>query len=502
MDLLRNIDALRESDDIAYIHNEQRLTYRELNHKANLLAQYIQDRLQDDKTPIPVYGHKDMLMLICFLACVKSGRAYCPIDIGVPKNRVESIFETVNSSLILACEETEIQNEAMINKQEMEAIIANGVQEIDAQYALKQEDVYYIIFTSGSSGKPKGVQITYDNLNHFLEWSVSLANADTTSKIFLNQAPFSFDLSVMDVYTALASGGTIFALDKEVCKEYRTLFDALHKSNAHVWVSTPSFADMCLIDKSFNSTLLPHIETFLFCGEILTNETAKKLQERFVNAKVINTYGPTETTVAVSDVLIDQQMVETCNPLPIGKAKPGTWIKIMNEEGTLLADNEKGEMIIMGDTVGKGYFQNSENTKRAFFQMEWEGKVVNAYHTGDKGYYKDGNLYYCGRMDLQVKLNGYRIEICDIEQNLMRLDRVENAVVLPHYKNDKIKHLIACIIYDGDTTQRFQIAQKLAAQLKQYIPEYMVPKKFVFLNELPMTNNGKVDRKALQGAVS
>lgn len=502
MELLKTLEEFASSNAIAYIHNGETLSYQDLLQKANRLAHYLQSELKDDKTPIPVYGHKDPLMLICFLACVKSGRAYCPIDAGIPKNRIEAILETVQSSIVLSSEELDVAQNGIVDKTKLYEIIDTHTEEIDSSYALTSEDIFYIIFTSGSTGIPKGVQISYANLNHFLEWSIPLANAQSKAKVFINQAPFSFDLSVMDLYTSLGSGGTLFTLDKELQKDYHTLFEALASSKANVWVSTPSFADMCLVDKSFCEDMMPDMETFLFCGEVLTNETARKLLQRFPNAKVINTYGPTESTVAISDVVITEEIIENSNPLPIGVQKPGTWLQIIDEQGNCLPDMEKGEIIIVGNTVGKGYFHNPEQTKKAFFTRVIDGVEMPAYHTGDKGYLEDGMLYYCGRMDLQVKLNGYRIEICDIEQNLMKVDGVENAVVIPNYKEGKIKNLIGYIVYQGDTSQRFQLGQSISASLKQFVPDYMVPKKYVFIDEMPMTNNGKADRKALQEGLS
>lgn len=501
MKLLEKLDSLKHDEVDAYIHNEEHLTYKELHDKSDRLAHYLNERLKDDKTPIPVYGHKEAMMLVCFLACVKSGRAYCPIDSGMPENRTQAILQAVDSSIVLCCRELASSMPSLVQREEIKHIIETHDASIEPSCYVKEEDTFYIIFTSGSTGVPKGVQIAYNNLNHFLEWSIPLANAAQGKKVFINQAPFSFDLSVMDVYTALGSGSTIFALDKDVQKDYHRLFEALKASHANVWVSTPSFADMCLADHAFSKKLMPELQKFLFCGEILTNDTARKLIERF-DADVINTYGPTESTVAVSDVQIIEEIVQKENPLPIGKPKPGTWIEIVDETGECLPDMEKGEIVIIGNTVGQGYFHQLENTKKAFFTKNILGAFYPAYHTGDKGYMKDGMLYYSGRMDLQVKLNGYRIEIADIEQNLMKVEKVKNVVILPHYKAGKIKNLVAFVVYDGDTSQRFQLGQSISASLKQFLPDYMIPKKYIFIEEIPMTNNGKIDRKALQEVLS
>lgn len=498
MDLLQQLDTYYTRDSLlAYRHNEDSLSYHALLSKANKLAYYLQTTLQDDKTPIIVYGHKSPWMLVCFLACVKSGRSYCPIDTGVPLQRTISIIEAVSPSIILACEELPYEHDAIMNVAGIEKIMDADGPELGNEYYVHGDDIFYIIFTSGSTGLPKGVQISCDNLGNFVEWSLNLGGIDKQHCTFMNQAPFSFDLSVMDLYTSLASGSTLHALDKEVQKNYATLFQSLKESGTNIWVSTPSFADMCLVDKSFTSALLPELKLFLFCGEILTNDTAQRLLERFPGAKVINTYGPTETTVAISEVDITKDVITNHNPLPIGIAKPGTYVRIVDEQGMCVPDGEKGEIIIVGDTVGKGYFQNEEMTKKAFFTYGIDDVKYPAYHTGDKGYMVDGMLFYSGRMDLQIKLNGYRIEIADIEQNLMKIEHVKHAVVMPNYKDGKIKNLTAVIVYGGDTTQRFQVGQAIAKDLKMLVPDYMVPKKYVFIDTMPTTNNGKADRKAL-----
>lgn len=147
-------------------------------------------------------------------------------------------------------------------------------------------------------------------------------------KVFLNQAPFSFDLSVMDLYTCLACGGTLVTMDRTVQADFSRLISFFKKSNIGVWVSTPSFADICLSDKNFSQALLPELSVFLFCGETLTNITAKKLQQCFPTVKIMNTYGPTETTVAVTEVLVSPELEEAENPLPVGRIKPGSFLEI------------------------------------------------------------------------------------------------------------------------------------------------------------------------------
>lgn len=499
MEILERIEKYKDSKAIAMVHNGDHITYQYLWESSNRLAGYLQQTLKDDKNPLIVFGHKEPFMLICFLACVKSGRAYCPIDITVPPSRVQSIIETVDGKYILAVEDIASESKRVLSRIEMETIINNDSYVIDRKEFVKPNDVYYIIFTSGSTGVPKGVQITSRNLSRFVDWAVSLKKDH--HRVFINQAPFSFDLSVMDLYMALGSGSTLWTLDKEIQKKYSDMFTSLQNSNANVWVSTPSFVDLCLIDKTFDQNLLPNLELFLFCGETLTNKTVELLHQKFPQAIIYNTYGPTESTVAITEVEVTKEVCNAYNPLPVGKAKPGTWIKIM-QEGLEMNPEQTGEIIIVGDTVSCGYYKNVENTKKSFFTMDIDGVTYPAYRTGDRGYLKDNQLFYKGRIDLQIKLHGYRMEIEDIEKNILKVENIKSIVVLPNYEDDKVKSLTAYCVYDGDTSSRLKTTQIIKQQLREVIPEYMIPKKFIFIDHMPTTNNGKVDRKKLMEAVS
>lgn len=427
--------------------------------------------------------------------------AYCPIDISVPLNRAEAIIKEVAPEIILTTEELSLEYNNILSYEKIYSIIENETGQIEDSQAVSSEDVFYIIFTSGSTGTPKGVQITRDSLDRFIQWGLTLGSGiqENEKNIFLNQAPFSFDLSVMDLYLSLYSGGTLWALDKKVQGDMRLLLESFKQSEASVWVSTPSFADVCLADPSFRQELLPKLRRFLFCGETLTNRTAERLMKAFPNTEIVNTYGPTESTVAVTGVLVTPELNQNLNPLPVGKAKKGTWIFIMDEQGNSLPEGEYGEIVIAGDTVSVGYWNNQERTKKAFGVCEIEGHPYRLYHTGDKGYLKDGQLFYCGRIDLQIKLHGYRIELEDIETNIMKLPEIQKAAVLPVYRDEQVRSLTAYVVTRNAVKDSFFMTQQLREKLKEYLPEYMIPKKMVFLETLPMTNNGKVDRKALGG---
>lgn len=510
MDLIQIIDNYGGiyRDRAAHVYRESSLAYEALKEKSDALACYLIDTYGDDKTPVVVYGHKQHEMLVCFLACVKAGHAYIPVDISLPAQRVLDIIESSQTRLILAVSapgQTIAGN--ILGLDAMHAIIDANIGRIPSvSYRVKQDDTYYIIYTSGSTGQPKGVQITLANLESFVRWGLGLCGLESvpaSSAVFLNQAPFSFDLSVMDLYLALASGSTLYSIDKTMIANLRELFAYLGRSAVSVWVSTPSFAEMCLADSHFDENLLPDLRLLLFCGETLSNSCARKLYERFPQAKVINSYGPTEATVAVTALHVDRTMCDTIEPLPVGYVKQDCRILIVSPDGRAVQDGGRGEIVIVGDSVSTGYYRNEEMTAKAFAQRVLENSVAKrSYRTGDEGYLQDGLLYYCGRIDFQIKLNGYRIELEDIENNIRKLGYVANAVVLPVRKDDKVQYLAAVVVLNTTFDQKeFETGQMIKHNLKALLPEYMIPRKIVFRDSIPMTVNGKVNRAVLMEAI-
>ena len=237
-------------------------------------------------------------------------------------------------------------------------------------------------FTSGSTGEPKGVIITAGCLDAFLAWMLAEHSFGEGREVFLNQAPFSFDLSVMDLYLSLATGGTLYSITRREVADFKSLYRSLDASGVTAWVSTPSFAQLCLVERSFAGARLPDLRRFLFCGETLLPETAGRLLDRFPDAEVWNTYGPTEATVATTSVRITRDFVAQAGPLPIGIPRPGTSMYLLDDAGAPPPAGERGEMIIAGPNVSPGYLGRPDLTAKAFFD---EPDGSRAYRTGDWG---------------------------------------------------------------------------------------------------------------------
>ena len=481
MDLIERIDRWGKvaPDRVAHSSGGRTLTYGDLLARSDALAAHLASTLHDDKSPVAIIGHKEPEMLVGFLGAVKSGRAYIPVDTSIPAERRKKIVEVAQAALTLTPEK-------------IAAISSGGVP--DPALRVGAHNPFYIIFTSGSTGEPKGVVITLDCLTTFVRWMTGEQKFFESGETFLNQAPFSFDLSVMDLYLSLATGGTLFSITKDEIANPKQLYAALGKSGVTTWVSTPSFAAMCLVERGFSSAMLPAVRRFLFCGETLAPETAAQLLDRFPAADVWNTYGPTEATVATTSVRVDRDVLEKFSPLPVGRTMPGTRIVVVGENGTPVAEGERGEIIIAGPNVSPGYLARPDLTARAFSMLDG----ARAYRTGDWGRFVGEQLFFEGRMDSQVKVNGYRIELGDLEANLRAVAGVRDAVVLSVEKNGRVDSLAAFVILsECGAESDFKLSLRLKAQLGEKLPAYMIPRKFFPLHAFPMTANGKADRRKL-----
>lgn len=477
-------DIIFTRQTTAYICDKSFLTYDDLQMYSLRLADYLH---REGNSPILVYGHKSPMMIICFLACLMAGRAYIPCDESIPKTRIEEIIQMSGAKIALCNQKLEIKGIECLEKAKIVSICLSDKAYNFSSNSINMDSDAYIIFTSGSTGMPKGVRISYSNLENFIKWFSQIRIIkETNPKVILNQAVFSFDLSVADIFYSLTNGASLYAVSRAVQQDFSLLFSAFKDSNAEMAVITPSFAQMCLCDKSFNQELLPFLKIIFFCGEILKPITVRKLFERFPNLHIINAYGPTEATCCVTCIEITKEMSEL-EHLPIGEiSSSAVNIDIIGENGEVLSDNQKGQIVLCGKSVSKGYsFVESD-----LFVHSGKGQC---FYTGDIGYKKNDYLYFVSRKDEMIKYKGYRIELGDIENNLCKISGVNGAVVVAKfYDNGNAKFLTAYVCCE-ESFEKKSIKEKL----KIYLPEYMIPKIVYFVDKIPLNSNGKLDKSKL-----
>lgn len=495
-DIIKKIDEIATSDPdrIAYDYLGQTNTYGDLKKRSDAWAHKIASLDIPDKAPIMIWGGQNFEMVASFLGCVKSGHAYIPIASYSNAERLTMIQDVSKSVVVLAIDELpdiDLNGVQVVKPDEVE----DGNYDIDEKNFVEDDDNFYIIFTSGTTGKPKGVQISHKNLLSFVNWELTDFDLPENPS-FLAQAPYSFDLSVMSLYPALVAGGKLVVLPHDVTQNFAQLFATLPKLQFNVWVSTPSFAQMCFLDRTFDGEHHPDLTHFLFCGEELPHSEAAMLKKKFPNSHIFNTYGPTETTVAVTQVEITDEVLEKYDRLPIGRAKEDTRITIDTSKGDKPGE---GEIIIEGPSVSKGYMNNPEKTEAAFFKKD--GDEYLSYRTGDAGFFDGDMLFYRGRIDFQIKFNGYRIELEEINFYLTKNDLVRYGVAAPKYNKDHtVKQIVAEIELKDGVRRKYsdaELTKLIREDLAKNVMPYMIPQRYVYRDALPISQNGKVDIKAV-----
>ncbi|CAM7726735.1 MAG: AMP-binding protein [Enterobacteriaceae bacterium] len=454
--------ALRDPaspQQLAISGSDEAITWQQLSVAVTDWAQRYQQCNQPAGTPVVLYGHQQAEFAVALYSCLLHNIPYIPVDCIYPQERLKEICQLANAPFYY---------DVAAKK-----FIATGI----TGQVLAEPDLAYIMFTSGSTGKPKGVQIGRESVWHFMKW-VSKDFSLPEKPVLMNHAVFSFDLSLIPLLANLATGGHIVLNAKEDIAAENWL-DRLKANDVSVWVSTPSFAYQRLLSPQFNSDYLPELNVFIFIGEVLNKALVKQLRRRFPQAKILNSYGPTEATIATTVVEITDEILNNDNPLlPVGVMMPDTHMEITAD----------GELIIWGKNVMRGYLGLPQENATKLLRRESE--EYRGYRTGDLGY-EDGLIYCQGRNDSQIKLNGYRIEINEIENRLLAMSGISEAVVLPLMKScGSVLRIAAFCVTD-------LAPEVIKTSLSKVIPHYMVPSQIIIKDALPLNPNGKIDRKLL-----
>ncbi len=467
LQLLDFVECQKDSEKLAISASDKDLTWNEFKSEVEKLKLELLKHNLPKGHPVIIYGHKEANFIVSMTACMSLGLPYIPVDTIYPKERLNKIANIVNSAIVINTIENKIDFES---------------QNSTTTYHLA-DPIVYIIFTSGSTGEPKGVQITRDSILDFKKWLETDFNF-SHKNIFMNQAPFSFDLSVYELVGFLLFGGTIVLNSRELLENHLEYFERLKKYACNTWVSTPSFISKYLLSSEFTSENIKNLETFLFCGEVLPSTTAKRILNNFSNSKVLNTYGPTEATVATTIVNITQEIIAKYpKNLPVGFVKENTVINLLD------IDSENiGEMEIVGDNVSIGYFKNEELNKQKF-ESKYEKR---SFRTGDFGYFEDNMLFFANRKDELIKLHGFRIELGEIDKEFTNNKNVNEAITIPLKRGTEVMKLITFLIINNEIN-----INDLKEEISQILPYYMIPSDIIVLDKFPYNTNHKIDKNEL-----
>ena len=453
--------AARQPRKTAFLSRSESVSYDLLLRDVRRTASLLQ---KQGTAPVLLFGKKGAWMLTAMLACLWAGRAYVPLHARTPLLRLQTIAAQTGSDLLLSDLPNAAPGLPCCTLSELEAFAHQPT-------LAGSNDTAYIIFTSGSTGTPKGVPISRGNLDHFCGWISRLWPLCTLRDArILSTADFSFDLSVADLACAFCGGHTLVSFDSVHENVYDGLLPLLAQCDAAVM--TPTCARLCLLDRGFAHTAFPKLQCLYFCGEPLEAATVNKLFGAFPDLAILNAYGPTEATSAVCAALITPAVAALGDPLPVGDlAEAATPITV-----------EDGEIVLRGKSVFAGYLGAAP------------GGEKQCYRTGDRGEIRDGMLFCRGRKDRQIKYKGYRIELDDIEANLLALPGVRRCAVTAQRKSSgAVRAIHAFVEAPAHVTP-----DAVKAGLRQRLPTYMIPKTVRRMDVLPTNRNGKTDRKVLE----
>ena len=467
LELLDFVDCDKDLNKLALSASDRDLTWDEFKNEVDAFKSEILKYNLPKGHPVVIYGHKEAKFLVSIVACISLGLPYIPVDTIYPKERLHKIINIVNSALLI----NTIDDTLDFNKEN-----------INTTYYL-DDPIIYIIFTSGSTGEPKGVQITQNSILDFNKW-LDTDFKFSNDSVFMNQAPFSFDLSVYELIGFLSFGGTIVLNSRELLENHIEFFERLKKYSCNTWVSTPSFISKYLLSSEFTSNDIKSLQTFLFCGEVLPATTAKRILNSFPSSKVLNTYGPTEATVAITLIDITPAVIEKYSKsLPVGYVKENTVINLLDKDS-----ENVGEIEIVGDNVSIGYLKNEELNAQKF-QAKYEKK---SFRTGDFGYFEDDMLFFANRKDELIKLHGFRIELGEIDKEFTNNKNINESITIPLKRGTEVVKLITFII----TNTQIDI-EELKKEISQILPYYMIPSDIIVLDKFPYNTNHKIDKNQL-----
>lgn len=478
---------------IAVKINAEQLTYQELNQKANQLAHFLRTYGIRPNDVIALRLNKSLAMLVGILGIIKSGACYLPIDLSYPQERVDFMLSDSSAKLLLTDSfhredlNVAIPQKTLDNNPEFMTYSTENLEIVNSP-----EDLIYIIYTSGSTGTPKGVMLMHRNIVRLIKNDHFLFDFNDKD-VWTMFHSVAFDFSVWEMYACLLYGGKLILVPENIAKDPSKFLTLLREEKVTVLNQTPTYF-YNLLDREL---LAPDknlaIRYIIFGGEALKPNLIKFWKDKYPVTKLINMYGITETTVHVTFRELDSKDLS----LPysnIGKPIPTLKVYIMDKNLRLLPYGVEGEMCVAGLGVCKGYLNRPELNDTRFVPNPYFPKEL-LYHSADSATLNtDGNLYYSGRIDTQVKIRGFRIELGEIETKLLNYPKVTKCVVLAKKNDDKDAHLIAYLVGDGKLNTR-----ELKNYISRLVPEYMIPSYFVKLDKMPLTSNGKVDRKALLG---
>lgn len=481
-------------DKTSIIIGKKKYTYNYLKTKSDqIIAQFNQQNIRI-KDVVLIFNNKKIEEFLMMIACLRTGIIYSNIDPSLPGDRIRLIIKNLNPKIFYSKKYTKniLKN---IDKKKIFRIRKSNISSLKVSNKFSKLNPLYIIYTSGSSGVPKGVCINHNNVINFIKWSKKKFSIQSNDNI-TNLNPMYFDNSVFDFYNSIFNGGTMVVFSENDVKKTSNIMKIIKNNNCTIWYSVPSLLIYCYNLRAFEIQNFFKIKKIIFAGEPYPKYKLYELFKKFrENIIFFNAYGPTETTCLCSAHKINlKDFKSNYNLVTLGKLNDkNCFFKIKATKKNYISKNHKqGELHIGGSFVSDGYYNDKKLTSEKFYEVKNKKRKIRFYKSGDlvikdkKGFY-----YYKGRSDNQIKIMGYRIELEDVEMNINKLQDVSQSCVL-FDKNKQSSSLVAFI------SSKKKNLPSLKEDLKKILPYYMMPKKFILMRSLPFNRNGKLDKNRLK----
>lgn len=514
-------NAQQYPDKQAVSFNQDSISYGELNARSNNLAHLLVDQTKGEKRNVGLYFGKSVASISAIFAVLKSGCAYVPLDSDSPLERCGYIISDCAIDVLIsdAMNVSKLIENAELLPSHLNIILLSGnikdylddlpknwnlfkeaeISDISVRENLpasnESSDLAYILYTSGSTGKPKGVMISHRNSMAFVDWCNDYFHF-SHEDVFSSHAPFHFDLSILDIFCCVKAGGHLCLLPPGLAYFGDAMADYVERNKITVWYSVPLALNNMLAVGEALKRKLKSIRCLIYAGEVFNYLKLNELLKYLPGCSVYNLYGPTETNVITSFELKVDDTIKLSGNLPIGKPTPFANTRIIDEKGNEVEVGEVGELVVNGDSLMRGYWNDPDKTSEKISALNDGDSVEYFYFTGDLvKQLPDGNMSYVNRKDNMIKTRGFRVELGEIDAALLSCPTIKNAVTVAT-PDETLGHRITAFIQPE--TQHPINEEDIETHLLQIIPTYMLPQQIIFLDELPKNSRGKLDRVALQ----
>lgn len=492
-------NAVKYRDKVAFLDIENSVTYGELLSYAKKIGTAV-SAVNTKNRPVAVYLDKSVRVLNSMFGAVYSGNFYVVIDSEMPIDRINKIFNTLNPVAVITDEkylekskELDFNGKTFIYDEIVNCEIdENKLNEIREKQV--DTDPLYALFTSGSTGVPKGAVISHKSVIAYSKWVVDTFNINSET-VFANQTPFYFSMSVTDVYSTIRTGATLTIIPKVYFSFPMKLVEFLNENKVNTIYWVPSAISIVSNLKLFKYAKPEYLKTVLFAGEVMpTKQLNYWIENLDEDVLFANLYGPTETTDICTYYVVNRKFKDD-EPLPIGTHCDNCDVFIVNEKGEEAKKGEEGELFVRGSFLAEGYYNNPEKTADAFVQNPLNPYYPETvYKTGDLVKENEfGEIMYITRKDFQIKHMGYRIELGEIETAASSMEKIEECAALYDKENDKI-----VLVYQGRKVEDVDLIKYLGTKL----PSYLMPNKYIKLKQMPHNQNGKIDRINLKSIIN